>query len=84
MSALDALLDREPLRTCRGCGCDDDHACVVGGVACCWVLLDVDVPSGICSACAVKLGWDIAAMASIAPDEDGAFALADRPQLLRA
>lgn len=43
------------LRTCRGCGCDDDHACDGG---CSWVLLDIDAPTGVCSACADAVGWD--------------------------
>jgi hypothetical protein len=46
------------LRTCRGCGCDDDHACVTADGACAWVLLDLDTPTGVCSACAVEAGWD--------------------------
>lgn len=43
---------------CRGCGCTDDNACVVRGVPCCWILLDVDTPTGICSACAARARWD--------------------------
>lgn len=41
-------------RTCRGCGCTDSHACPGG---CSWVLLDIEEPSGICSACARMFGW---------------------------
>jgi hypothetical protein len=39
---------------CRGCGCDDNHACEGG---CSWVLLDIDQTTGVCSACAVELQW---------------------------
>lgn len=61
------------LRTCRGCGCDDNHACtteitqrqalamglpaMTRQVACCWVLLDAETPTGICSACAIEMDW---------------------------
>lgn len=52
-------------RTCRGCGCDDDHACVQEvltrhgpvEVPCAWVLLDIAEPTGICSACADEMEW---------------------------
>jgi hypothetical protein len=41
------------LRTCRGCGWDEDHACIgTGGATCNWVLIDLDAPTGICSFCA--------------------------------
>jgi hypothetical protein len=45
-------------RTCRGCGCDDNHACVTDAGPCSWALLDVDDDTGICSACAEILQWD--------------------------
>lgn len=45
------------LRICRGCGCDDDHACITDNGPCAWVLLDIDSPTGICSACAEEIGW---------------------------
>lgn len=41
--------------TCRGCGCNDRQACPGG---CGWVLLDVDMPTGICSECAEEVEWD--------------------------
>jgi predicted amidophosphoribosyltransferase len=47
------------LRICRGCGCHDLHACPGG---CSWVLFDVDIPSGICSACAQDFNWHPRAM----------------------
>lgn len=50
--------DRVRLRICRGCGCDDNHACMTVGGPCAWVLLDIETPSGICSACAELMGWD--------------------------
>lgn len=46
------------VRLCRGCGCDDDHACITEHGPCAWVLLDIDTPTGICSACAVEMGFD--------------------------
>jgi hypothetical protein len=46
------------INTCRGCGCDDFDACVDDeGNACCWVLLDINEPTGICSACAQACGY---------------------------
>jgi hypothetical protein len=60
--------------TCRGCGCDDDHACITPAGPCAWILLDVNItengnvfqqPSGVCSACAARLGWDPAALATV-------------------
>lgn len=37
------------LRICRGCGCDDNHACVTEDGPCAWVLLDfaIDAKSEI-------------------------------------
>jgi hypothetical protein len=46
------------LRVCRGCGCDDDHACQTEHGPCAWFLLEIDLPSGICTACAVAMGFD--------------------------
>lgn len=66
-------------RTCRGCGCTDRHACPGG---CAWVLLDVAMPTGICSACANGfIKWDPQEMAliweiDITPE---AFAAGHRP-----
>lgn len=56
---------RTLLRTCRGCGCDDDYACETPDGPCSWVLLDVDLPTGVCSACAVRAGWDMRALATM-------------------
>jgi hypothetical protein len=50
---------------CRGCGCDDDHACVTREGPCAWVLLDIDMPTGVCSACAIRVGWDMREMATM-------------------
>jgi hypothetical protein len=53
---------------CRGCGCTDLRACEGG---CSWVLMDVDVPipTGVCSACAIAWGWDQELIASaVHPD----------------
>jgi hypothetical protein len=45
----------EPIiRTCRGCGCTDLHACLGG---CSWTVQDVDSPTGVCSTCAEQLGF---------------------------
>jgi hypothetical protein len=51
------ILGRKPLTVCRGCGCDDLHACPGG---CAWFVLDVPPPgepvqSGVCSSCAVQM-----------------------------
>lgn len=54
------------IRTCRCCGCDDLHACQVApGVGCSWVLLDIEGPTGICSACAAQLDYDPVLLARI-------------------
>jgi hypothetical protein len=45
-------------RICRGCGCTDSHACVTAAGPCCWVLLDIETPSGVCSACAQACDYD--------------------------
>jgi hypothetical protein len=47
-----------PVITCRGCDCDDNHACITGDGPCHWVLLDIETPTGICSSCAELYGWD--------------------------
>jgi len=54
------------LRTCRGCGCDDTHACIEG---CSWVLLDIDTPTGVCSVCAEAVGWDPRVLAQVQPGD---------------
>lgn len=84
------------VRTCRGCGCTDNNACVteitqeqaIGmglpamtrQVACCWVLLDVESPSGICSCCALEMDWDSRLMitAGFEEIEDRRFAAGRR------
>lgn len=52
---------RTPKLICRGCGCTDDRACAGG---CSWVLLDVGSPTGICSACADEMGWEMELLAT--------------------
>lgn len=64
------------LRTCRGCGCDDNNACETGDGPCAWVLLDIDTPSGICSACADEFGWRPTLMINVGREEE--------PELLAA
>lgn len=79
----DPYLDQ---RFCRGCGCTEHNACTVttpaGPQGCSWVLLDMDTPTGICSACAIMTGWDQGAMIALgfaAPEGDpaGELTLAD-------
>jgi hypothetical protein len=54
------------LITCRGCRCDDDHACVMpDGSPCSWVLFDIEPPTGVCSACAERVGWNPRALATM-------------------
>jgi hypothetical protein len=57
-------------RFCRGCGCTEHNACSVrtarGVIGCSWVVLDLDGPTGFCSACAIESEWhqeDILALA---------------------
>ena len=57
-------------RTCRGCGCDDNHACVTAAGPCAWVLLDVETPTGVCSACAEMFRWHPALLATIGLDDE--------------
>lgn len=57
---------RDTFRTCRGCGCTDDHACPGG---CSWVLLDIDQESGICGTCAEELEWDPVLMINTGLDD---------------
>jgi hypothetical protein len=56
--AIDHILGR----FCRGCGCTENNACVMhtpqGRFTCAWVLLDLATPTGVCSGCAIKMGWD--------------------------
>jgi hypothetical protein len=60
---------------CRGCACTDSHACHGG---CAWVMLDVGpnaqkrlVPlgTGICSQCAIDMGWRPEAMLTAMCDD---------------
>jgi hypothetical protein len=60
----------KPVCRCRGCGCDDNHACMTGDGPCRWVLLDLDAPTGVCSACAELLGWDQRFFARLYDDAD--------------
>lgn len=53
-------------RYCRICGCTERGACVGG---CTWVLLDIDRPTAICSACAHGLEWDPILMARVGLEE---------------
>ena len=76
MTLLDALgrqIDRAgALIVCRGCSCDDNHACIdARGQPCSWVLLDVDTPTGVCSSCAEELDWDYEALQLVGRDRDG-------------
>lgn len=52
------ILGRKPERMCRACGCTDSNACVTTEGPCCWVLMDVDTPTGICSACAIEFDFE--------------------------
>jgi hypothetical protein len=68
------------MRTCRACGCDDDHACAgdatFGAPPCYWVLLDIETPTGVCSTCAAELAWHPIVLLNIGRE--------DEPELLRA
>lgn len=57
-----AQRDAINVRTCRGCGCDDNHACITDDGPCAWVLLDIGTPTGFCSECAHEVGWDVRVM----------------------
>jgi hypothetical protein len=54
---MTVIIGRKNLRTCRGCGCDDDHACETETGPCSWTLLDLEGESGVCSACAEKVHY---------------------------
>jgi hypothetical protein len=65
-----AELDRfaaDAVTVCRGCGCDDDRACIDPrtGAPCSWALQDIAEPSGVCSTCAERAGWHPIALAAI-------------------
>lgn len=49
--------DRQEVVVCRGCGCDDNHACVTDEGPCSWALLDLDGTTGVCSVCAERARW---------------------------
>jgi hypothetical protein len=65
--------------TCRGCGCDDDHACITKSGPCAWTLLDFVIdatgprgtlavermPTGVCSACAEAVRFDPRALVTM-------------------
>jgi hypothetical protein len=70
------------VRTCRACSCDDNHACVTELGPCCWILLDVDTPTGVCSACAVELEWDQEGLAFAGRDRDGIPLVLKQPRRL--
>jgi hypothetical protein len=57
-------------RFCRGCGCTETCACHVntdrGTIGCWWIVLDLDGPTGFCSACAIEQGWDQESIAALA------------------
>lgn len=55
------------LNTCRGCGCDDDHACIDPATRepCSWALLDTEAASGICTTCAERAGWHPIALLAV-------------------
>jgi hypothetical protein len=55
-------------RFCRGCGCSDLRACPGG---CSWILLDIETPTGVCSACTEKLEWHPVLLANVGFDVDG-------------
>lgn len=56
-------------RFCRGCGCTENNACAIftpeGPVGRAWGLLDLDMPTGVCSGCAIKMAWDQQGLALI-------------------
>lgn len=58
------------LRTCRGCGRDDDHACITVDGPCGWALLDIETPSGICTVCADELDWHPVHMLMVGREEE--------------
>lgn len=56
--------EAEPIATCIGCGCTDDHACVTAPTldalatelqACFWVKVDRGLKIGVCSECVEKV-----------------------------
>ena len=48
---------------CIACGCDELHACrTAQGHGCSWVLLNRPLGAGLCSECALELGFDPTAL----------------------
>jgi hypothetical protein len=73
------------LRTCRGCGCSDNDACITDAGPCCWIAMDIAWPTGVCSACAFEAHFDREAIAFMGLDRDGVpFVLQPAPSILRA
>lgn len=50
--------NKPPERMCRCCGCTEANACVTDAGPCAWILLDIETPTGVCSACAAATKWD--------------------------
>lgn len=73
---------RAHLHTCRGCDCDDNHACETPDGPCAWILLDIATPTGVCSACAIELNWDQEGMAFVGRDRDGIPLVLKQPKRL--
>lgn len=59
------IIGARQLITCRGCGCDDDHACATAEGPCAWALLDVETATGVCSVCADRVDWHPVAMIAL-------------------
>lgn len=70
------------LRTCRGCGCDDDHACITDAGPCCWIVMDLPWATGVCSACAFEVHFDREAIAFMGLDRDGIPIVLQQPPAL--
>jgi len=70
------LLELGKLRICRGCGCDDNHACITDDGPCAWALIDLVTPTGVCTACAMELAWHPIVLLNVGRE--------DEPELLRA
>lgn len=46
-----SFFETEGVAVCRGCGCDDLHACPGG---CAWAEVDRERGTGLCSRCAAR------------------------------
>lgn len=76
---MSLLLDKlaASVTVCRGCGCDDNHACVDGaGQPCSWALLDIETASGVCSSCAARAAFNPFALAAMGAQNEEEAALA--------